>query len=431
VAPGFIDEERPRTGTVDAVTRSDATLHAPFAAVEVDVERADGVVVAGLSTVDGDRVLATYRAANRSVTIEVRTGGRTSVVRRATVDLPERFTLGFAVCENQVTVLARTSEWKPLLTERAKVSALVDLRARETLSRYSYTWGARAGTAEIGRVRAGVFGMTGLRDPHLVQHADGRPYIRDGKVYLTWTCAGLGFFQQAHWGVFTLDLADPTRLEQVAQLFSHRDGLLVGDHAGQLVRDGDRWHVATSSWGDFDFDGVHVRHLTTPEDLLSGVHVLETEPTDLPTDVSSWDPGFTRIDGRWFLGFVESPSQDPFDFHPALSSTSADEPWKGLTKVGAADDLHQCEGPILARVEDKWWFLASDGDARHYPVFDLSVRRVGRLDAPYPTNIPHPQLLRLPDGDWLMISFDGTQYAEKTMGYGGHGDVVIMGSRPA
>jgi hypothetical protein len=131
------------------------------------------------------------------------------------------------------------------------------------------------------------------------------------------------------------------------------------------------------------------------------------------------------------LGFVESPSQDPFDFHPALSATSADEPWKGLTKVGAADDLHQCEGPIIARVEDRWWFLASDGDARHYPVFDLSMRRVGRLDAPYPTNIPHPQLLRLQDGDWLMISFDGTQYAEKTMGYGGHGDVVIMGSRPA
>jgi hypothetical protein len=399
--------------------------------VEVEVERADGVVVAGLSTAEGDRVLATYRAANRSVTIEVRTGGRTSVVRRATADLPERFTLGFAVCENQVTVLARTSEWKPLLTERDKVSALVDLRVPETLSRYSYTWGVRGGAAELGAVRAGVFGMTGLRDPHLVQHADGTPYIRDGKVYLTWTCAGLGFFQQAHWGVFTLDLADPTKLEQVAKLFSHRDGLLVGDHAGQLVRDCDRWHVAMSSWGDFDFNGVHVRHLTTPEDLLSGVHVLETEPTDLPTDVSSWDPGFTRIDGRWVLGFVESPSQDPFDFHPALSSTSADEPWKGLTKVGAADGLHQCEGPILARVEDRWWFLASDGDARHYPVFDLSMRRVGRLDAPYPTNIPHPQLLRLADGDWLMISFDGTQYAEKTMGYGGHGDVVIMGSRPA
>jgi hypothetical protein len=426
VSPEFVDDQRPALGTVDALTRSDAVLQAPFAAVEVDVERADGVVVAGLSTADGDRVVATYAPSRRTVTIEIRAGGRTSVVRRTTVDLPGTFTLGFAVCENQVTVLARTDEWRPLVTERDKVSALVDLRDPATLARYSYTWGVRSGSASLGDVRAGVFGMTGLRDPHLVQHADGRPYVRNGKVYLTWTCAGLGFFQQAHWGVFTLDLADPTRLVQVAQLFSRRDGRLLGDHAGQLVRDGDRWHVATSSWGDFEFDGVQVRHLTTTEDLTRGVHLLETEPTELPTDVSSWDPGFTRIDEKWYLGFVESPSQDPFDFHPALSSTTSEDPWKGLGKVGAGDDLHQCEGPILANVDDQWWFLASDGDGRNYPVFDLTMHRKGRLDAPYPTNIPHPQLLRLDDGNWLMISFDGTQYAEKTMGYGGHGDVVIM-----
>jgi hypothetical protein len=431
VAPGFIADERSAIGAVDGLSRSDAVVQAPFAAVEVDVVRAGGVLVAGLSTPDGDRVVATYSPVSRTVAIEIRADGRTSVVRRATVDLPEQFTLGFAVCENQVTVLAMTDEWRPLLTERAKVSALVDLREPATLGRYSYTWGVRSGTATLEAVRAGVFGMTGLRDPHLVQHADGRPYVRDGKVYLTWTCAGLGFFQQAHWGVFTLDLADPTRLQQVSQLFSRRDGRLLGDHAGQLVRDGDRWHVATSSWGDFDFDGVHVRHLTTTEDLLSGVHLLQTEPTDLPTDVGSWDPGFSKVDGQWYLGFVESPSQDPFDFHPALSLTSSEDPWKGLTKVGAADDLHQCEGPILARVDDRWWFLASDGAGRSYPVFDLEMRRVGRLDAPYPTNIPHPQVLEREDGSWLMISFDGTQYAEKTMGYGGHGDVVIMGSRPA
>ena len=429
VAPNFVQASAQASGPVDELTRSDTSPQAPFAAVEVDVERAGGVVVAGLSAADGDRVLATYAASSRTVAIEVRSGGRTKVVRRRRVTLPASFTLGFAVCENQVTVLVREAtqeEWRPLLTERAKVSALVDLRRPEVLGRFAYTWGARSGEAALGEVRAGLFGMTGLRDPHLVQEADGRPLVRDGKVYLTWTCAGLGFFQQAHWGVFTLDLADPTRLEQVAQLYSRRDGLLLGDHAGQLVRDGEQWLVATSSWGDFDFDGVHVRHLTTTDDLLSGVHLLETEPTHLPTDVSSWDPGFTRIGGRWFLGFVESPSQDPFDFHPALASTRDGSPWRGLTRVGAAEDLHQCEGPIIARVGDDWWLLASDEAARHYPVFDLDMRRVGRLDAPYPTNIPHPQLLRRDDGSWLMVSFDGTQYAEPKMGYGGHGDVVIM-----
>jgi hypothetical protein len=81
-----------------------------------------------------------------------------------------------------------------------------------------------------------------------------------------------------------------------------------------------------------------------------------------------------------------------------------------------------------ARSSDEWWLLASDGDQRCYPVFSTSMRRVGRLDAPYPTNIPHPQLVPLPRGGYLMVTFDGTQYAEKVLGYGGHGDVVILRS---
>nr|MBA2465771.1 hypothetical protein [Nocardioidaceae bacterium] len=143
----------------------------------------------------------------------------------------------------------------------------------------------------------------------------------------------------------------------------------------------------------------------------------------------SWDPGLTRIDGRWHVSFVESPSQDPFDFHPALAVGPPGASWdEKLEPVGAATDLHQCEGPVIAEVDGEWWFLASDSDGRHYPVFDMEMRRVGRLDAPYETNIPHPQLVPLDDGSFLVVTFDGTQYAEQVMGYGGHGDVLIMRS---
>jgi hypothetical protein len=118
------------------------------------------------------------------------------------------FGLAFAVCENQVTALVDDGEgWQPVLTERTKVSELVDLRREDVLERYAYAWGGR--DVELASVRAGLFGMTGLRDPHLVQHADGSPYVVDGRVYLTWTCAGLGFFQQAHWSVWSFDAAEP------------------------------------------------------------------------------------------------------------------------------------------------------------------------------------------------------------------------------
>ncbi|HET6626088.1 MAG TPA: twin-arginine translocation signal domain-containing protein [Nocardioidaceae bacterium] len=434
VAPGFVADAHESAGVLAELVHSASGPEAPFAAVEVEVtDAADGVVLAGLATASGDHVAAVYDAARQRVAISVRRAGRTKQVRRKKTDLTGSFRLGFALCENQVTVLADTGDgWRPLLTERDRVAALVDLRSADVLDDFRYAWGPGSATpVQLGNVRAGLFGMTGVRDPHLVQHSDGRPYVRGGKAYFTVTCAGLGFFQQAHWGVFTLDLADPTRLEQVAQLFTRRDGLLLGDHAGQVVRDedNDTWIVATSSWGDFSFDGVHVRHLTTRDDVLSGVHLLETEPTPLPTSVSSWDPALTRIDGRWHVAFVESPSQDPFDFHPALARGPHGAGWaEGLEPVGAATDLHQCEGPILSRVGERWWLLASDGDNRLYPVFDLDMHRVGRLDAPYPSNIPHPQIVPLPHGGHLLVTFDGTPYAKRMMKYGGHGDVVVMRS---
>jgi hypothetical protein len=347
------------------------------------------------------------------------------VLRRRTVRPAGAFGLAFALCENQVTALVDTGDgWQPVLTERTRVAALVDLRQEDVLAAHSYT----ATGDHLDSARAGLFGMTGVRDPHLVQHADGTPYERDGRRFLTWTCAGLGFFQQAHWTVWSFDPADPTDMRLESQLFSRRDGLVLGDHAGQVVRDGDRWIVATSSWGDFEPGSIHVRHTTTTEDVLRGVHLLETEPADLPTDHGSWDPAITRLDDTWHVAFVESPSQDPFDFHPALATTTADDWSSDLSPVFAADSLHQTEGPILATVQDRTWLLASDGDDRLYPVFDLTGRRVGRLDAPYPTNIPHPQLVPDPAGGWWMVTFDGTQFAEDVMGYGGHGDVVILHS---
>jgi hypothetical protein len=318
-----------------------------------------------------------------------------------------------------------------------------------------------------------------VRDPHLVQAADGTPYVQNGKLYLTMTCAGLGFFQQAHWGVFTLDLEDLTRLEQVAHLFFARDGVVLGDHAGQIVIDGDRFHVLVSAWGDFAPGSIHTRHIVTTSDVLEGTHVLETEPLAMPTDLGTWDPAMTRIDGRWYVGFVASPSQGhPFDFHPALAVSAAGSAYdQGLTLVGADDQLHQCEGPILARVPEElvstsstpgtggstpghvvstsstpgtggstpetggsttetergeWRLLASDADAGEFPVFDLEMRRRGSLKAPYGSNIPHPQVVTVPGPQGprrLMITFDGTQFGESVLGYGGHGDLVILAAQ--
>ena len=55
--------------------------------------------------------------------------------------------------------------------------------------------------------------------------------------------------------------------------------------------------------------------------------------------------------------------------------------------------------------------------------------RVGALEAPYPSNIPWPTVVRLGDGSWLLVAFDGTVYGGPLPGYGTHGDVVLMRAR--
>ncbi|MCW2792604.1 MAG: hypothetical protein JWO76_1702 [Nocardioides sp.] len=41
---------------------------------------------------------------------------------------------------------------------------------------------------------------------------------------------------------------------------------------------------------------------------------------------------------------------------------------------------------------------------------------------------PHPQLVADPVGGWLLVTFDGTPYDRSTLGYGSHGDVVVLHS---
>ena len=433
IAPRFVQYDTAITPAPRAaVVTTGVRPRAPFGAVLVEAQRVDpgGVVVAGLAG-GGTSVFGTVDPAAGRAAIEVTVGGATTVVKSVEARVPAVFGMAVVVNENAVTVLVDPTGtgtgWQPLLSERDKVRALVDLRVPAVLGGLGYAYGGRGGV-QLGRVQAGYFGQAGVRDPHVVQHADGRPFIRDGKLYLTMTNAGLGFFQQAHWAVWTIDLADPTRLEQVAVLFFERDGLVLGDHAGHIVYDdrAGRFILLTSSWGDFAFRGVHIRHATTRANVLSGVHVIPTERLPLPTRHSSWDPALTRVGDRWHLAFVESLAQEPaFIFHPALARGTD---YTRTTLVGADTTVDQTEGTIIQRVGRDWYLFASDGDARTYPVYDLAMRKLGTLDAPYGTNIPHPMLLPV-DGEWWMITFDGTQYAEPVLGYGGHGDLVVMRAR--
>ncbi len=400
---------------------------------------AAATVTAGLVQDASNYVIASFEnsgdPARGTVGIDVRVGGRTTRAASANADLAGATRCAFVVNENYVTALvAKGADWVPVVQHR--ITGVPDLREPAVLRRYRYGFGAGGAgtTVTIADVRAGYFGQAGIRDLHVISYSDGRPYIRNGKLYFTATQAGLSFFQAAHWGVWTLDLDEPRRVEQVATLFFERDGFVLGDHAGQIVTDEREggFHVAVSSWGDFAYKGVHVRYCRTFENILSGVHVLKSTRMSLPTDVSAWDPSMVRIGGRWYVGFVESPYQDPvrgFDFHPALARSDRGASLSRLRRIGADLSRGQTEGTILQKVGGRWYLLASDGADRQYRVYDLSMNLLGFLKAPYGSNIPHPQVIPIYERGqttYLLITFEGTQYHEKLLGYGTHGGLIIM-----
>ena len=334
--------------------------------------------------------------------------------------------LALTLTGSQLTVLVEEAgEW--VARARLDLTGLVDARDESLLA------GLRVEAS--GTATAGRFGQLGLRDIRLVTSRDGTP-VRDGDLLLlSATSAGPGFFDTAHTSVWSLD-PDSLTLQHRSDLFFRRPDKpgVYGDHATHIVRDGDEWLVATSTWGDFrhhDPDrSVRATIARTSADLLSDVHVLDTTELPLPTDgftsVGVWDPHLVHTGDEWLVGYASA--RKFFRFHPALASGPTLD---RLSLRGAATDRRATEGTTILRVGDQWRVLASDGrDGRRgqrarYPVFDLAMAEVGALAAAYPTNLPWPTLAHT-DRGWLMITFNGRPATGPLVGYGTHGDLVVQ-----
>jgi len=437
---------------------------APYVAVEAEI---DGPAV--LTLTSGDVRLAA-RFDGVYADLAVTTGGRTTTHRSRRFARPGEpvAALALTLTGTHLTAFTRAATGAAGMGADASADETTDpdawtARARfdlsERLDCHDEAWLAGLSATTEGAVatwRAGGFGQLGLRDVRQVTHADGSTYRLDeerdggldgragGRLLLTATSAGPGFFDTAHTSVWALEPAT-LGLEHRADLFFRRPDRpgAFGDHATHLVRDGDRWLVATSTWGDFDRGRprVEVTLAETDADLTVGRHLLDTRALALPTrregpapldlrSVGVWDPHLVRTETeegpRWLVGFVSATSF--FRFHPALAvGPTLDD----LTLRAGAVERTATEGTTLLEVDGQWRVLASDGrdgsrgQRERYPVFDLDLREIGRLDAPYPTNIPWPTLIR--DGDsWLWVTFDGRASAGRLPGYGTHGDLLVL-----
>ena len=476
--------------------RTSKAPSAPYAAVIVDVRAfsrsaaGQNTVYAGLIKDASNYVVAWYNHATQKAGFDVAVNGTVTKLAETSAPLAAPMRFAFVLNSKEITALADTGAgafdgWKPVANYpnwdtdpdpdiAPGLSQYVDLRDKTVLAEYKYGFGVRGdsgATIVLDGVEAGYWGRAGVRDNHVVTYADGTPYIKDNKLYLTLTNAGLDFFSTAHWGLYTLDLSDytsPTALKEVGKLFWNREGKVMGDHAGHIVYDDttSEFIIGVSTWGDFTYQGVEIYHtsvqvgLNQDIEVLHGVHVLTgqelTLPTALPTPPTGhWDPHFTRIGQEWYVAFVESPTQGtPWDHHPALAKGPTIE---NLTLVDAKEELKQTEGMVIQKVGGEWYVLCSTGRGDltfegvppgSFRIYDLEMNLVAyRNDTttpkwPYPTNIPHPMITPLPnrpgpgDTKWIMLTFNETFFyidadlddpADHVgLGYGTHGNFVVM-----
>src|SRR3954471_11264473 len=204
---------------------------APYASVEVKIESFAGAtdedkVYAGLVQDADNYVLAWYDRVSGNAGVDVAVAGAVQTLGSAAAGQPATpFRFAFALTSSTVVAFVDDGSG-PVPIVQVRLDGHVDLRRPAALRAYRNAFGSSAssGTTVLEGVKAGYFGELGMRDPHLVTHADGRPYIVDGKAYFTFTNAGLAFFETAHWAVWRVDL-ETYDLEQVANLFFRREGL--------------------------------------------------------------------------------------------------------------------------------------------------------------------------------------------------------------
>ncbi|GAA4947611.1 hypothetical protein GCM10023224_34140 [Streptomonospora halophila] len=443
LAPGFVVFDTDRSpealkGEDKSRVLTGRSPAAPFGAVVADVAAHEpgGTVALGLGSGEegsADGVMVVYDSTAGRTRLEVTVEGVTTAVEGAQLQLTPPYQFAVAVTGNAVTALVRPEggEWgEPVVGEGRNVRHLVDLRDPDLLARWEYAFAA-PGT-RLRRVRAGYFGQVGIRDPQLVTHADGRPYTRSGSFFLTAGCAGMGFAQEAHWAVWEFDPRAPERMRQVAKLFFTHDGVVTGDNAGHVVYDDERERFAlVVCGGDLPTPGVHVRYAQTAEDVLSGVHVLPNERLPAPSTLSAWEPSLARIGGRWHTLYADVVRFAPdLEFHPVLAAAEPGAELGEPMDVQARDrSARRTEGCVLRRAGARWWALATDDAERRYKVYDLDLRQLGALDAPYVSGGPHPQVFPVseePGADWVVVTFDGSQYAPDVLGYGTEGELVVM-----
>jgi hypothetical protein len=342
-----------------------------------------------------NRVSAHYDVRTGNTYIECRSGGNPPVVY---ANEPSGTTLQsgdkLSLCLNGVNVYAliTKADGRQYRGSPVNVKSFFDFRHITLLESAKWFFGATSnGAGNVARwskFEVSTFGAVGLRDFAWVKYEDGTPYVLNGKLYFTATCAGVGNssggnpYTASHQGIFSFD---PITLEikKTGRTLIRYDGYVAGHHAGQLLfnRFNKQWLITATDFGTSDLHG-DLKILCAKSfdrNILHTNGVYFAEVVNFGIANSVWDANWMYIGGEWKIAITVSDSPSK----AGLFTANKDTPFtiNGGTWITHASGMAR-EGTKLVNTGGAYRLLAGEtgGSVYSYSVSPFAV--VGLITTP-------------------------------------------------
>lgn len=304
-----------------------------------------------------------------------------------------------------------------------------DMRAADTPVKWSWkvaTELAPGSSVSLKRAESKLSCGTGQADPQIVQHADGTPMIKDGRLYVCFTTRGFEQIPDSYQGVYSLDISSFELRLEGALFFGERDGIMHGYHATKVVYDDrkGKFMVITTTHG-----GTHsLAWCETSEDLLHGMHYLECTELDFPhnrerggtkpgkneTVSGAEDPDFfyDAKAGKWRLAYCAYQGANKDGKHLSyVTHLCESKSWNGPYKLIATSKQDNNTGIRIVSVGGKRLVLSGGSDVTFY-IYDYpTLDYIGTFRQEYANGgfRGWPTIVPIPYGNYeryLWITFD-------------------------
>ena len=271
------------------------------------------------------------------------------------------------------------------------------------------------GTITLHKAQSLLTCGTGQADPQIIQTTDGKPLIRDGRLYVCFTTRGFEQIPDSYQGVYSLDIDSYELRLEGALLFGKGDGKMYGFHATKVVYnpDTEEFLVMTTTHGD-----THtLAYCSTKSDILHGMHFLECKELDFPhnytrgeqlsTKYKTEDPDFfyDAEAKKWRLAYCALKDKS------YVTYLCESDKWNGPYTLIAESSKNNNTGIRITTVGGRRYVLSGGSETTFY-IYDYpTLRYEGTFNQQYANGgfRGWPTIVPIPYGNYeryLWITFD-------------------------